>query len=341
MIEVMSRGEQQEQSKYHVTEADRATLRELLGPMLRENEPLAKHVSFRIGGPADFFVKADDEAIMLAVLKTCRSRNIPLLVIGNGTNILISDKGWRGLVVVNKLYNVTLTEQEDGTALLKAGSGAVLGAVARKIGKEGWAGLEFAATIPGSVGGGVVNNAGAHGGEFSHVLTRVAVATRDGEVHIMLPEEMDLAYRDSRWRDQVGMAKEPIGNTGNELILWAEFKLKRGNPSEIKTHIDEMTDWRRAKQPQEPNAGSIFKNPPKPHPAAGYLIEQCELKGAQVGGAQISPRHANFIVNVGGAACEDVLELIRMVREAVQAKFGILLELEVELLGEFGEESSV
>lgn len=331
----MPRGEQQEQSKYQASEADRAILRELFGAKLKENEPMSKHVSFRIGGPADFWLKADDEETMLTALKTCRSRAIPLLIIGNGTNILISDKGWRGLVVVNKLDEVTLTEQPDGSALLKAGSGAVLGAVARKIGKAGWTGLEFAATIPGSVGGGVVNNAGAHGGEFSHVLTRVAVATRDGATHIMLPDEMDLAYRDSRWRDQVGMNKEPIGNEGNELILWAEFKLQRGDPAHIKAHIDEMTDWRRAKQPQEPNAGSIFKNPPKPHPAAGFLIEQCGLKGTQVGGAQISPKHANFIVNVGGGTSADVLEIIRRVREAVSAKFGVELELEVELLGEF------
>jgi UDP-N-acetylmuramate dehydrogenase len=334
-LATMPRGEQKEQYRYHASEDDRAILRGALGDKLKENEPLAKHVSFRIGGPADFFLKADTDEAMLAALTICRARNIPLLVIGNGTNILIADKGWRGLVVVNKLDEVTLTEQPDGTALLKAGSGAVLGSVARKIGKQGWAGLEFAATIPGSVGGGVVNNAGAHGGDFSQVLTRVCVATSDGNTHIMQPHEMDLAYRDSRWRDQVGMDKTPIGNIGNELILWAEFRLHRGDPAKIKAEIDHMTDWRRAKQPQEPNAGSIFKNPPAPSPAAGSLIDQCELKGTQVGGAQISPRHANFIVNVGGGTSADVLELIRIAREAVRAKFGVELELEVELLGEF------
>ncbi|HEX2912772.1 MAG TPA: UDP-N-acetylmuramate dehydrogenase [Chloroflexia bacterium] len=322
-------------AKYRVTEEDRAALQAALGEKLKENEPLAKHTSFRIGGPADFYLKVQDEEVMLTALKTCRERQIPVLVLGNGTNILISDKGWRGLVIENRLDNVTLTELGDGRALLKAGSGAVLGGVARKVAKAGWAGFEFASTIPGSVGGGVVNNAGAHGGDFSQVMTRVAVATSSGECKILLPEEMDLAYRDSRWREQVGMSKVPIGEPGNELILWAEFELHRGDPVEIKKHIDEMTDWRRAKQPQEPNAGSIFKNPPKPQPAAGFLIEQAELKGTQIGGAQISPKHANFIVNVGGAKAADVMDLIKLVKSEVQAQSGVELELEVELLGEW------
>ena len=321
--------------RYQPTEADREALRTVLGSELKENEPLAKHVSFRIGGSADFFLKAQDEASMIVALKTCRERSIPILIIGNGTNILISDKGWRGLVVENRLTQVNLTELADDKAFLKAESGAVLGAVARKVAKAGWSGLEFAATIPGSVGGGVVNNAGAHGGDFAGVMTRVAVATANGEAKILSPSEMNLAYRHSHWRERVGMNKVPLGDPGNELILWAEFSLKRGDTVEIKQHIDEMTNWRRAKQPQEPNAGSVFKNPPAPHPAAGFLIQEAGLKGTTIGGAQISPKHANFIVNTGGATAADVLGLIDLVKQTVREKSGVELELEIELLGDF------
>jgi UDP-N-acetylmuramate dehydrogenase len=336
--------------KYQVTQADKVALLEVLKESLHEQEVLAKHTSFRIGGLADFFARVTSEETMLAVLKTCRIRNIPVLLLGNGTNILISDLGWRGLVIENRLTSVVLTELPDGTALLKAGSGAVLGGVARKVAKDGWSGFEFAATIPGSVGGGVVNNAGAHGGDFSQVMTRVAVATMAGErkeytpadfevlFRILQPSEMRLAYRHSRWREQVGMHKVPSGDEGNEVILWAEFHLHRGNSTEIKAHIDEMTDWRRAKQPQEPNAGSIFKNPPAPNPAAGRLIEAAGLKGTKVGGAQISPKHANFIVNVGGATAADVMSLIQLVKQKVREQSGVELELEVELLGEWPPE---
>jgi UDP-N-acetylmuramate dehydrogenase len=323
------------QKNYRASEADRAALKAVLGEMLKENEPLAKHITYRIGGLADFFFRAQDEAETVALLKICRERNIPILIIGNGSNMLISDKGWRGIAIENRLDKVTLTDLGDGRALLKAGSGTLLGGLSRKMAKAGWAGFEFAATIPGSVGGGVVSNAGAHGGEFSQIMTRVAVATAAGECKILLAQEMELAYRASRWRERVGMEKVPLGDPGNELILWAEFRLHKDDPAKIKKHIDEMTDWRRAKQPQEPNAGSVFKNPPPPHPSAGSLVEQVGLKGKQIGGAQISPRHANFIVNNGGATAQDVLDLINLARSTIKERFGIELEPEVELLGEF------
>jgi UDP-N-acetylmuramate dehydrogenase len=309
----------------------------LAGQKFVADEPLAKHTSFRIGGKADLFARIDDEDVMVEVLRVCRAESVPILVLGNGTNILIGDGGFRGLVIENHLvdYNLTVLPDDPDKAILKAGSGAVLGAVVRKVAKDGWAGFEFAATIPGSVGGGVVNNAGAHGGDFSQVMTRVAVATSNGEKLILTPEEMSLAYRHSRWRKQVGMKKAPFGEQYNELILWAEFLLHKGDPQAIKKHIDEMTVWRREKQPQEPNAGSIFKNPPAPHPAAGKLIQEAGLKGVQIGGAQISPKHANFMVNLGGATAADVLALIELVKREVKAQFGVELELEVELLGEF------
>ncbi len=323
------------QKTYYATEADRTALKAVLGETLRENEPLARHITYRIGGPADFFFKAQDEAETVALLKICRERNIPILLIGNGSNMLISDKGWRGIAIENRLDKVSLTDLDEERALMKAGAGTLLGNLSRKLAKLGWAGFEFAATIPGSVGGGVVNNAGAHGGEFSQGLTRVAVATAAGECKILLPPDLEMAYRASRWRENVGMGKAPLGDPGNELILWAEFMLHRDDPADIKRRIDEMTDWRRAKQPQEPSAGSVFKNPSAPNPAAGSLIEQAGLKGHQIGGAQISPRHANFIVNNGGATAHDVLALVELARRSVRERTGIELELEVELWGEF------
>lgn len=310
-------------------------LKALLGPNLKENEPLAKHVTYRVGGPADFFFKAEDEAETVVLLKECRARQIPLLILGNGSNMLVSDKGFRGMVIQNRLDNVTLTDLGEGKGLLKAGSGTLLGGLSRKVAKAGWAGFEFAATIPGSIGGGIVSNAGAHGGDFASVMTRAAVATAAGEIKIFLPSEMELAYRDSRWRDRVGTDKGPLGDPGNELILWAEFELRRDDPAAIKKRIDEMTDWRRAKQPQEPNGGSVFKNPPRPHGSAGQLIEEAGLKGKQIGGAQISPRHANFIVNMGNATASDIMALINLVRDTIKGQHGIELELENELMGEW------
>jgi UDP-N-acetylmuramate dehydrogenase len=321
-------------SKYQANETDYQALKAVLGENLKETEPIAKHTSWRIGGPADYFLRATDEAELVVLLKTCRTRNIPLLVIGNGSNMLVADKGWRGMVVENRLDKFSLTELGDGRGLLKAGSGALLGALSRRIAKQGWAGFEFAATIPGSVGGGIVSNAGAHGGDFSKILRRVAVATADGECKIFLPEALDLAYRDSRWRDKVGNAKVPLGNPGNELILWAEFELHQGDPAAIKQHIDQMTDWRRANQPQEPSGGSVFKNPPGPFGSAGSLIEKAGLKGHRIGGAQISLRHANFIVNLGGAKAQDVIDLINLARQVVKEQFGAEIEPEVEMLGE-------
>ena len=323
-------------TKYQPNEADYQALKAVLGEGLKLDEPIAKHTSWRIGGPADYFLRATDEAELVVLLKTCRARNIPLLIIGNGSNMLVADKGWRGMAVENRLDKFTVDVLDDGNrALLKAGSGALLGALSRRIAKLGWAGFEFAATIPGSVGGGIVSNAGAHGGDFSKILRRVAVATANGECSIFLPETLELSYRDSRWRDRVGNAKTPIGNPGNELILWAEFELKKGDPAAIKQHIDEMTDWRRVHQPQEPSGGSVFKNPPPPHGSAGSLIERAGLKGHRIGGAQISPRHANFIINLGGAKAQDVIDLINLARQTVKAQFEVQIDPEVEMLGEF------
>ena len=320
---------------YKLSCEDKVALQEALGELLQENVILAKHTSFRIGGPADLFARLTRQEDMLKALQCCYLRDIPLLIIGNGSNMLMSDLGWRGLVVLNRMAELAVTSLEDGEALVKVGSGALLGNVARRLAKEGWAGFEFAATIPGSVGGGVVSNAGAHGGDFAKVMTRVGVATSAGESFVMTPDEMHLTYRHSRWRTQVGMDKAPSGSAGNELILWAEFKLHRGEPAEIKKEIDSQTNWRREKQPQEPSGGSTFKNPPGT--SAGKLIEEVGLKGYRIGNAQFSLRHANFVVNLGEAKAAEVLALIRLAQQKVYQQFKIELEPEIELLGESSE----
>ncbi|MEI7554189.1 UDP-N-acetylmuramate dehydrogenase [Candidatus Chlorohelix sp.] len=310
-------------------------LERVLGKKLVLGELLAKHTSYRIGGAADFFARITREDDMLAVLRTCWELSVPLLVLGNGSNVLISDLGWRGMVVENRMAEITINPQPDETAVLKAGSGALLGNVARRVAKEGWAGFEFAATIPGSVGGGIVSNAGAHGSDLSKALRRVEVATRQGERKLFAHEELGMSYRHTRWREHVGMDKAAIGEPGNELILWAEFELRKGDSSSLKEIIDEMTNWRREKQPQEPSAGSVFKNPPAPFPSSGKMIEEVGLKGKIIGKAQISPRHANFIVNLGGAQASDVMALIRLAQKLVKEKFGAELELELEILGDW------
>jgi UDP-N-acetylmuramate dehydrogenase len=184
----------------------------------------------------------------------------------------------------------------------------------------------------------VVSNAGAHGSDFSKVLLRVAAANRQGERKVLETDELGMTYRNSRWREKVGMQRGAAGEPGNEIILWAEFKLGRGDAEVIKHEIDYQTNWRREKQPQEPSAGSVFKNPPAPFPSSGKLIEEAGLKGHRIGNAQISTRHANFIVNLGGATASEVLALIRLAQRTVREKFGAELELELEMLGEWSPE---
>jgi UDP-N-acetylmuramate dehydrogenase len=286
------------------------------------NEPMSLHTSFRIGGPADLYVVATSSQELVELVSLARERDIPYLVIGRGTNILVADKGFRGLVIENGGREIWF----DGDAVLYAESGALLGDLARESARRGLGGLEWAVGIPGSVGGSIVANAGAYGGYIGDVAQKATVLTANGTVRELAAKEMDFGYRTSRFKGQVGKREQ-------EVILSAEFLL---HPEPAQALAEKMADYtrrREASQPTEPSVGSIFKRTWQ-YPA-GFLIEQAGLKGTRIGDAQISPKHANFIVNLGEAKAADVKALIDLAQEQVREQFGVELEPEIELIGEW------
>jgi len=300
-----------------------------LGHKVLVNEPMALHTSFRIGGPADLYAVASSAQELVELVSLAREHGIPYLIIGRGTNILVSDRGIRGLVIENGAGAVKFEERD---ATLYAESGALLRDLALESARRGLGGLEWAVGIPGSVGGAIVGNAGAYGGYVSDVVRRVTALVADGEVRELAARELGFGYRTSRFKGQ-GMGGKGVGERGREVILSAEFALRPEPVEVLMGKIADYTRRREAKQPTEPSAGSVFKRTEQ-YPA-GFLIEQAGLKGMRIGGAQISPKHANFIVNLGGAKASDVKALIDLTREAVYREFGIELELEIELVGEW------
>lgn len=282
------------------------------------DEPMARHTSFRVGGPADALIYPENAAEIAAVVLWCAQQDIPWIVIGNGTNLLVRDGGIRGVVL-------KLSERMHGIAVeqnrLTAQAGASLTAAARAALAASLTGLEFASGIPGSVGGAVVMNAGAYGGAMEQVVRRVEVMDPDGAVRWLDGAEMRFGYRHSR------CAQERL------TVLAAEMELNPGDADLIEARMRELAAQRREKQPLNlPSAGSTFKRP-EGH-FAGKLIEEAGLKGERVGGAQISELHAGFIVNMGGATAADILALMQRVADAVERRTGIRMEPEVRILGE-------
>ncbi len=293
----------------------------MVGQVCR-NEFMSLHTSFCIGGPADFYIVATSAHELADLATSARKHDLPYLIIGRATNILVADKGIRGFVIENGGQNTCF----ENDVVLYAESGALLGDLARESARRGLGGLEWAVGIPGSVGGAIVGNAGAYGGYIGDVARKATVLTADGTVRELSAQEMDFGYRTSRFKGQESKGRQ-------EVILSAEFALR---PEPAQTLAEKMADYtrrREAKQPTEPSVGSIFKRT-KQYPA-GFLIEQAGLKGTRIGGAQISPRHANFIVNLGGARAVDVKALIDLAQEQVREQFGVELELEIELVGEW------
>lgn len=288
---------------------------------LHEQMPLAPYTTFRLGGPADLLVEATSSAELLELWQAAYDSGVPCLVLGRGSNILVSDRGVRGLVVLNRSSDWSLGP--SGT--LTVASGVALSEVARRTAASGWAGLEWSVGIPGSVGGAVVGNAGAHGGYVGDVVQAVTVLDH-GQVRTLGREEMGLGYRTS-------MFKAVPSCNGRPLILDATFSLRPGDAATLQRRMEELLQWRADRHPQEPSAGSVFKRTEQ-YPA-GFLIEQAGLKGMRVGGAQVSVKHANFVVNLGDAKAEEVRALIEEIRETVWARFGVGLELEIELVGEW------
>lgn len=301
------------------------TLREELETVLESrqiltDEPLGRHTTFRVGGPADFYLMPRVEQIS-AVMDILARRGVERMVIGNGSNLLVSDNGIRGAVV--EIGKQMAEISVDGETA-RAQAGALLAQAAQAAYHNGLSGLEFAAGIPGSVGGAMVMNAGAYGGEMKDIVTKVKVLAEDGSVKELSNKEMDFAYR-----------KSCILEKGY-LVLEAEFSLKRQEKGQIKEQMELFRKRRVSKQPLEfPSAGSTFKRPEGYF--AGKLIMDAGLAGYAVGGAKVSEKHCGFVVNAGGASAADVLAVIRHAQRTVKERFGVELQTEVKLAGEFKE----
>lgn len=336
-------------------EAAFSELRSYFGKRARRDEPLARHSTFGVGGPADIWVSLDTREELIGLVTMCAERRWPLLVTGNGTNVLYADKGVRGVVARLALNSYTIEERGDGTALLQAGAGVSWPRLLNELAPLGWGGLEFGPGIPGTLGGGVISNAGAHTGNLGQVLEWVEVLdARESEQRAVAPvvrryqhDELDLAYRHSRFRAQRRIQFDEQGNPvaaahkliePAEIIMQVGVRLHRDDPQRLRAVIDEYKQHRKRTQPPQQSAGSVFKNPQGDY--AGRLIEAAGLKGAVHGKACISERHANFIVNVGGASAADVAALIREAHNRVRERFGVELELEVELRGEWEVQKS-
>ncbi|MCD7885128.1 MAG: UDP-N-acetylmuramate dehydrogenase [Lachnospiraceae bacterium] len=337
-------------------------------------EPMSKHTTFRIGGPADYFAAPETEEGICNIVRYCRTHDYPFYVIGNGSNLLVADAGYRGLIL--QLYKnfskieiqpgagqVTSEETgaqaadaaaekavpeknvpekavpgknasektvpeysgaaaDSGICIIRAEAGAMLSAIARRAQEAGLTGFEFASGIPGTLGGAVVMNAGAYGGEMKQVLLSARVLTREGEIREIPAEELELGYRTS------------VIPANGWIVLGAAIALRPGAPAAIRARMEELREQRVAKQPLDlPSAGSTFKRPEGYF--AGKLIMDADLRGYTVGGAQVSEKHCGFVVNRGGATAADVRQLIADVAAKVKADFGVILEPEIKMLGEF------
>jgi UDP-N-acetylmuramate dehydrogenase len=282
-----------------------------------KNEPMKNHTSFKIGGAADEFASASGKEEIIELINYAKEKKIPYFIMGNGSNILVSDKGIRGLVIK---ISGNFSGYEVSGNIIKAESGALLSTLSKAAQKSSLSGIEFASGIPGTLGGAIYMNAGAYGGEMSSIVKSVTYL-ENGEIK-KINDGFGFGYRRSVFAD--------LG----AVILEAELELEKGNPDEIKAQMDDYKIRRTEKQPLSmPSAGSVFKRPQGYF--AGRLIEDAGLKGFQIGGAKVSEKHAGFIVNTGGATAEDVLALIKYIQKNVKEKFNVELETEVKIVGEF------
>ncbi len=325
-------------------------LRTLLGERVRRDEPLFRHCTFGVGGPADIWVSVDTKEDLLGLVTMCAERRWPLLIAGNGTNVLYADAGVRGIVARVALNSYEIEAQDNDTALMVAGAGVSWPRLLNELAPLGWGGLEFGPGIPGTLGGGVISNAGAHNGDLGQALEWIEVLDASkSEQEAVAPtmvryqhSELDLSYRHSRFRAQRRVQFDEQGDPiaasrkliePSEIIVQLGICLHREEPQKLRTILNEHKQHRKRTQPPQQSAGSVFKNPEED--SAGRLIEAADMKGLTYGGAQISERHANFIVNVGGAKAADVAALIKEAHTRVRERFGVDLELEVELRGEW------
>lgn len=288
---------------------------------IRQNEPMKEHTSLKIGGPAEIFIKINSIDELKGILELCRLNDIPLTIIGNGSNILVQDKGIKGIVLKTELKQIQLINVNEDKVEVIVDDGVQLGFLAQKLLKEEIAGFEELSGIPGTIGGAVVMNAGAHGKEIKDILTEVTAIDYNGNIHIFTNEQSEFSYRHSKFSD------------GKFIILQVKLLLEKGKKEEIKLKMDEYAQYRKEKQPIEfPSAGSTFKR------GADFitakLIDEAGLKGYSIGGAKISEKHAGFVINTGNATAQDVLDLVKYTSDKVYEKFGKKIELEIKVLGE-------
>ncbi len=282
-------------------------------------EPMKSHTTFRIGGPAEVFIMPKSVKQVQMAVKICQEEQIPYFILGNGSNLLVSDRGYRGVII--QMDRNMGEIQVEGTEI-QAAAGALLSSIAVAARRESLTGFEFAGGIPGTLGGAVVMNAGAYGGEIKDVLKEVTVMDGDGKIFTLPASELEMGYRTS------------IIKTAGYLVLSARITLSRGKEEDIKARTRELSEMRTQKQPLDyPSAGSTFKRPEGYF--AGKLIMDSGLRGYSVGGAMVSEKHCGFVINKGNATAEDVVSLMKHVTEVVQEKYGVTLEPEVKFLGEF------
>ncbi len=292
-------------------------LAEILGCEARKDEPMNKHTTFKIGGKADAYIKINTLSKLSTILKECRASEVDYMILGNGSNLLVSDEGIRGAVLRldGDFRQITLIDETT----VFCGAGTTLAYLCKFALKCGLSGLEFAWGIPGTVGGAVFMNAGAYDGEMKQIVHSVAHISPDGKIGRLEKDELNFGYRTSAYRSN-GM-----------IITGVTLKLTKGNPDEIRAKMDDFLERRTSKQPLEyPSAGSVFKRPEGNY--AGALIEQCGLKGKMLGGAQVSDKHAGFIINKSSATSDDVKNLISEVQDTVKEKTGYKLECELIIL---------
>lgn len=304
-------------------------LESLFGDRLQRDVPLARYTSARVGGPADYLAEVRSADELAQAVSRLWELGAPFLILGGGSNMLVSDKGVRQVVLLNHARRVRFDPAAD-PPLVWAESGANFGSVARQAASRGLGGLEWAAGIPGTIGGALVGNAGAHGGDMAGNLLMAEILQRKETMQEEVPhrerwpvERMQYTYRSSTLKRQTGQA----------VALSAWLRLEHSTVERVQDRMDEYLQYRRRTQPPGASMGSMFKNPPGDY--AGRLIEAAGLKGKQVGAAQISSLHANFFVNQGQASAAQIYQLIETAREAVAEKFGVTLELEIELVGEW------
>lgn len=308
-----------------------------LGIEVREQVNLAPFTTMKVGGPADYLATVHTTDQLLKLVRWARSVDLPYFLLGGGSNMLISDAGVRGLVIYNRCRQVRVDQapaycfgRDDDRPLLFAESGAAMAGVARTSVRAGLAGLEWAVSVPGTVGGAVVGNAGAHGGEIKDNLASVLLLDEAGTINEVGVDYFAYGYRDSSLK-----RRQPLQAGFKAVVLSANFRLSQGDRLEVDALAEKFLQHRRTTQPVEPSLGSTFVNPPGDH--AGRLIEAAGLKGRRIGGAEISQLHANFIVNPGGvgsATAKDILQLMEHVQTIVAQRFGVQLEREVQCVGE-------